>query len=269
MMKHILKFFFLFLISCTASAQSIVSDSAEYKDTLKTFRLSVQSNFPECNVYIDTSFIGITPITSYEIKEGSYTIKVTNTKSLKNWDSENKTFDIAINKDTILFCDFHYFYYFNSNPFGANVYSKDSVLGITPLRFFSKQMLSGSITFSRKNYKDYFFDLRNYNFETGLNVTLEPKGTQTVNDIVYKNRGTQFKTKRALVPILFLGAAAVGGAFFAVTYKNRANVAYDTYLINGSQSSLDESNDNDRYYVISLVLMQAAIGGLIYFLFFD
>ena len=116
---------------------------------------------------------------------------------------------------------------------------------------------------------DYVYDMNNYNFETGADVKLQSLVKSGSNDIVYKNRSTQFKTKRNLPAILLLGAASVAGAYFAIDYKNSANDAFSIYNSTGNNLKLDESNSNDTNFAISLVIMQLAIGGLIYFLSFD
>ena len=41
------------------------------------------------------------------------------------------------------------------------------------------------------------------------------------------------------------------------------------YLATGNTASLNEANKYDTGFIISIVLMQMAVGGLIYFLFFD
>ena len=44
-----------------------------------------------------------------------------------------------------------YMYFINSNPFNAEVYYRDSLLGLTPLRFISEYILSGNILIRKKN----------------------------------------------------------------------------------------------------------------------
>jgi len=261
----------LFVMTGSLHSQTIDDTTAVIvKDSLKTFKISISSNFPNARIFFDTSFVGVTPLINYEVKEGPHSIRVHNPKSLKDWDAENEKFEIFLNSDTSLTANFRYYYFFNTDPFGARTfYKNDSLLGDTPLRFFSNTEMKGNVLFKKKNYKDYTFDLNAYDFETGANIKLQPKGNETVNDVVFKNRGTQFKTKRSLIPILSLAAASIAGGYFSIDFKNKANAAYDDYLDTGSTLSLDDSRKNDKYFVVSLVLMQAAVGTLIYFLFFD
>lgn len=247
----------------------IAQPDAFSSDSTKTFMLNILSNLDNAKIYFDTTYVGQTPLKNLRVKEGLYNIKLINTRSLSNWENENKIIYVYINRDTTIYTNFKYYYSINSNPFDAIVYKNDSSLGNTPLRFFSENKLSGYLILKKKNYLDHAYDLKDYNFDKGVNITLKPKFNETINDIVYKNRGTQFKTKRDIFAISGLGVAALVGGYMAINFKNKANDAYNKYLLDANPENLNTSNRNDTYFTISLVLMQAAIGGLIYFLFFD
>ncbi len=248
---------------------SAVSDTLTGSDTLKSYSLSISSNLDFAKIYSDTQFIGLTPLKDYILKEGNYKLKIINPKSLQDWQNDNQTIDLFINKDTTVNIIFKYFYYINTTPYSAKVFKEDSLIGETPLRFFRENELTGNLLIRRKNYKDYFFDLSGYNYGTGANIKLNPKGLEEVNDLVYKDRSTQFNTKRSLMPILGTGAVSIASAIMAFNYKNIANDEYDRYLLFGNEERLQESKNNDTYFAVSIVVMQAAVAGLIYFLFFD
>ncbi len=263
---------FIFQLQYAIAGQNpeiISRDSLLKTDSAKSFNLTITSNVENAKIYFDTAFIGLTPLTDYAIKEGYYKIKIYNPRSLKDWENENKLINLFIESDTAFTVSFRHFYYFNSTPFDADVFSNDSMLGSTPLRLFEDYELTGNLIFKKKNYKDYIYDLKNYDFEKGVNLSLESKGTETISDLVYKDRVTQFKTKRSLISIGALAAASLAGGYFAINFKNKSNAEYDNYLATGNAAYLSNSNSQDTYFVISLILMQAAIGGLIYFLFFD
>lgn len=248
---------------------SAVSDSLTASDTVKSHRLSISSNLDFAKIYSDTQFIGMTPLEDYILKEGNYKLKIINPKSLQDWQNDNQTIDLFINKDTTVNIIFNYFYFINTNPYSAKVFKEDSLIGETPLRFFRENELTGNLLIRKKNYKDYYFDMGSYNFNTGADIKLNPKGIEEVNDLVYKDRSTQFNTKRSLMPILGTGALSIASAIMAFNYKNIANSEYDKYLLRGNNEYLQESQNNDTYFAVSIVVMQAAVAGLIYFLFFD
>jgi hypothetical protein len=245
-------------------------DSVSMKtDSVKYFYLSVKTNVENAEVYSDTVFLGRTPLDTFKIKEGLHQFKIINPISLKEWSNYIIDIDAYIDKDTIINVDFSYFYFINSTPFNVKVFNNDSLLGETPLRFYSEKMLKGFLNFNKVDYKDKTFDLKDYDFKTGLKIELAPKGKDQVNDLVYMDRSTQFKTKRPLLPIIGSSLIAIGSGTLAINYKNTANLEYNKYLITGNNSFLDEANSNDTYFTVSIIIMQAALGALIYFLFFD
>ncbi|MEP7146942.1 MAG: PEGA domain-containing protein [bacterium] len=260
---------FQFQYALAEEDYGLMSDSLMHADSAGSYSLSITSNLVNARIYLDTEFIGITPLINYTVKKGAYNLKIYNSKPLKDWETENKSLSVYVNSDTTFDINFRYFYYFNSTPDNTQILKNDTLLGSTPLRFFKDYKLTGSLLFRKINYKDYIYEIKNYDFETGADIVLQSKGIESVNDLVYKDRVTQFKTKRSLITIGALGLGSLAGGFFAVNYKNKANDEYDNYLNSGNPASLDMSKSNDKYFVISLVLMQAAIGGLIYFLFFD
>jgi len=159
-----------------------------------------------------------------------------------------------------------FLYFINSNPFNAEVFYGDSLLGLTPVRFTSNEILTGNIFLKKKGYKEETFNLNEYNFEKGINVYL--KSLFSVEEkIVIKDKGINFTKKRSLTGILASGFVALSSGLLAYTAKEKANDFYNQYLDNRIQDNLDKSNKYDLYSGISLALMQVSVVGLIYFLF--
>jgi len=164
--------------------------------------------------------------------------------------------------------DNKYFYFFNTNPYSAEVIYKDSLFGLTPIRFFTKEKLDGYIKFRKENYKEKLFNLSGYNFNSGNTFELEPVNKQKEKTI-FLNKETQFKTKRNTYTIGTFGLGALAGVITTIKFKNIANKSYDIYTATLDKAELDKSRRYDIYSAISLIAMEAAIGGLIYFLFID
>ena len=238
----------------------------------KIFQLNVFSNQNDADIYVDSVYAGKTPLAGYKLSEGLHTIKLINSGYKAGWRNDNPVKELLLISDTTLNINFRYYYSFKSDPFNAELIKDDTVFGKTPFGIFTEKELTGSIIFRKKNFSDLIFDLKNYSFETGANITLLPlklNSGKTSDNYAYKNKSTQFKTDRNLIAIIGLGAAAVTGGVFSLNYKNKANENYDNYLATGNTASLNEANKYDTGFIISIVLMQMAVGGLIYFLFFD
>ncbi len=238
----------------------------------RIFEVNILSNVIDAQIFIDSVYAGKTPLFNYKLSEGNYSIRLINPGHKAGWRNDNAVKELSLIKDTTLNINFRFYYSFNSDPFNAEIIKDDTVFGKTPFRIFTEKEVTGSILFRKKNYSDFIFDMKNYSFETGASVTLLPLKTNKftfTDNYAFKNKSTQFNKGRNLFAVIGLGAAAITGGVFALKFKNTANNNYDDYIATGSDASLNESNTNDRGFIISLVLMQMAVGGLIYFLFFD
>lgn len=161
-----------------------------------------------------------------------------------------------------------YSYYINSNPFNAEVYYGDSLLGLTPVRFISGEKLSGNILIKKMGYRDEVFNLSDYNFDKGADIFLK-SSTSTGEKIVFKDKRTDFVKKRSLTGILVSGFVALTTGMYAYNTKEKANDFYNQYLNDRNQDNLNKSNRYDKYSILSLGIMQISVAGLIYFLFLE
>lgn len=261
--------FGIFLIVCNGAMLHAQEDSASATDSSGYISLSVHTNVEQAEIFLDSASIGIAPVDNFKVKTGRYILKILNPKRLGDWQNENLIMNVNLNKDTIVYAGFPYYYRFNSVPFDAGVIRNDTLLGKTPLRYMSDYLMKGIVTFRKNNYKDLIYDMNTYDPLSGANVTLKLKDNAKIEPSVIKNKGTQFKTSRNLTLIAGLAASSIAAGYFAYDYKTKANELYAEYTFTGDKETLDESRQNDTYFAIALVLMQAAIGGLVYFLFFD
>ncbi|MBI5403797.1 MAG: hypothetical protein HY959_10395 [Ignavibacteriae bacterium] len=161
-----------------------------------------------------------------------------------------------------------YFYYINSTPFNAEVFYRDTLLGLTPVRFFSDEKLSGKVTVKKNGYANEEFDLSDYNHKTGKMIFLKSL-TGTEEKTVFKNKTTQFVKKRNLPGIIAASLLAVTTGTLSFNFKEKANDFYSQYVNSGNTNNLDKSKKFDVYFGISLAVMQVSVAGLIYFLFLE
>jgi hypothetical protein len=237
-------------------------------DSNTVYNISVITYPSGAKIYLDSLLIGQSPIDNFELKKKEFLLEIINPVSLSRWRDQNFRQEIELQGDTSITIKFDYFYYFNSNPFNAQVIYRDSLIGLTPLRYFNKEKLIGDITIRKDNYIERVFNLKNYNFKTGYRIKLIPVEKHSFN-IVFKNRDTEFKTKRNFLLISSFGAAALLSTYTTINFKNVANQSYDRYLLNYNSDDLDDANRYDIYAAISLVVMQIALAGVIYFLFIE
>ncbi len=263
-----MKIYFIIILLFLAGANNLYSqDSVSVR-----YNLNIITSIPDAAIYIDSINAGVTPLSNFKLLKGIHNIKIINpTNSGRSaWEDENILFNqFDIKSDTTIRASFRYLYSINSDPFNAEVLTNDSLLGYTPLRFFGESILNWRLDLKKSGYRTAKIDLSDYNSNRTININLLPDVNYTRENIIFKDKNTNFSKKRNFPLIAALGAATLGGAFATINLKNKANDFYDSYLNNLNQGDLSSSNRYDIYSLVSLILTQAALGTLIYFLFFD
>ncbi|MCB0723668.1 MAG: hypothetical protein KDC73_03130 [Ignavibacteriae bacterium] len=239
------------------------------QDSSGTVSLSIFCNIENAKLFLDSTSLGNPPVNNYKVAPGIYTLSIFNPSSSNKWEVENYKREIEILSDTLLDINFSEFYFIDSDPYNTSVYNNDKFLGLTPLRIQTEDPLSGILTFKKDEYKDYLFDLSGNDTLRNIFVKLTENRYGQTAPVVYKNKKTNFKSDRNFLAIGSFGAGALLGAASAIYFKNTANNSYDLYRQTFDKTDLDKTNRNDTYSLISLIVMQGAIAGLIYFLFFD
>ncbi len=257
-MKRVLTIISFFILASSLFSQSI--DSSFYN-------LSVNSTPGNYEVYIGSIFIGKTPVVNYKLKASVYTLKILNYSTLREWQSESKIISLNLKSDTSFSVSFRSEYYINSIPSNASVIKNDSTYGFTPLRLFTKEKLTGNFILRKPGYFDKTINMDDHGFGTNILETLTP--SSIIKDNVWKDKNTNFNTKRNFPLIAALGAAVAGGTFATFHFKSKGNDAYDRYLNTLNPADYDDSKTNDTYSVLFLIASELTLGVLVYFLFGD
>lgn len=248
---------------------AIVTSVCSAQDSVETVSLSIISNLDNSSILLDTVSLGRPPISNYKTKPGKYTITILNPKSSNKWEIENYKKEIELISDTIITVNFTEFYFINSDPFNADVFKNDTLIGMTPLRINLQYPLAGTLRFKKDEYVDEVLRLSPVDTVRNIFVKLKESRYGQSSNPVYKNKSTGFNTERNFLAISSFGAGALLSAVSSIYYKNMANDSYDTYRQTFAQKDLDNTNRYDTFSLISLLVMQGAIAGVIYFLFFD
>ncbi|CAN5417947.1 hypothetical protein BH10BAC5_BH10BAC5_19110 [soil metagenome] len=261
-----MKIFLLVIVFC------LISSSGFTQDTISQYYfLNIITNISGAEVIVDSINAGFTPLSNYKAIKGYHNIKIINLtdQGINRWENENillNNFELI--SDTTIIKSFRNFYLINSDPYNASVFSNDTLLGYTPYRFFDDISLNRKLNIRKSGYSSASVMLFDYP-DRHINVKLLPDGSRLNESGIFKDKNTSFAKKRNVPLIAGLGAATLGSAFATINLKNKANNFYDNYLINLNQADLNNANRYDVYSLISLIFTQAALGTLIYFLFFD
>ena len=255
---------FLFIIIALFSI-----NTAFAQDSVDVVSLSVISNLDNSTVLLDTLSLGKPPVSNFMTKPGKYTLSIINPSASNKWEMENYKKEIELLSDTVIIVNFTEFYFINSDPFNADVFNNGTLIGMTPLRINLEDPLTGTLTFKKDEYVDEVLNLSPVDTARNIFVKLKETRYGQSSNPVFRNKSTSFNSDRNFLAIGSFGAGALLSAVSSIYYKNMANDSYDTYRQTFSQKDLDQTNKYDTFSLISLLIMQGAIAGVIYFLFFD
>ena len=161
----------------------------------------------------------------------------------------------------------------NSIPQDASVFINGEFAGKTPFRFTSDiidSVNASEFKIKLDGYVDFVLKIDRTLLPVNKTVTLVSRSLSTIKEeIVFENKGSYFKTPRKVVPIVLSGLVTAGSAALTYYFKSLANDTYDEYLESGDRSKLDKTKRYDLFSGVSLVVFQAGLAGLIYFLLID
>jgi hypothetical protein len=250
---------FLYQLSVYSNDSLIVSSSR--LDTLDNqSTLTVSCNVDSSQIYLDTNYVGITPLANYPLKSGHYFLSIFSPNT-KNWnrstysdsiivrDSENVSMQIVLEN----------IYYINSIPSGAKVIYNDSVVGITPA-IFSTNASQHFLTIVKDGYQQVSIPLENN--VSSVNIQLNPLDKLSNNHVEYLSLDG---TKPSASLYFSAGGTIVFGVAAALL-KIQADNNYQEYRLTGDQKYLKKVKSFDVSSGISLAACEISSFILAYLL---
>ena len=212
--------------------------------------IEIRCDIPDLNICLDDRSIGKTPLPGYAVSPGEHTIRVQHPDPL-DWLSRDweLTFSIRKDENRILIVRFDRVYWIGSSPSDANIFSGDHLLGKTPASVTLPDEHSGGITLEHPGYRSRNIDLTKQNSRI-LHVLLEKTG---IDETIQSPPRPFLVSKKYW--IIGGGIAALASGIAGYYYKDRAEKAYQNYLISGHPETMDRYfNDSKRYDTYSGVL---------------
>jgi len=227
--------------------------------------LSVSSNPSGADVYLDSLYVGKTPIRGYALPEGSYRLKIYY-PSVFAWDALSREDTVSISSQgrsekvyqlgTVL--------RIQSVPDGGSVLYRGNELGITPLFLASPAQLRGEIVVQ----KDGFVPQRlaiGENENITLAARLQPQ-LATTN----LSAPEVLAESRMVGPSHWLtyasGSAMIVSGVVSAYLKDQANRKFDQFLLTRDPALLASTRRLDRGAAASLVVTQISFALLSYLL---
>jgi hypothetical protein len=220
--------------------------------------LSVESNTPGVKVYIDSMMVGTTPLNNFTITPDKHVLMFVYSDG-KLWlvPAIIETLSITAGEHVRREANFPKVYHLTSDPYGAEVYLNDSLVGQTPL-MLATQLERGIIMLKMEGYESVEFPLAT---EGGmLHSALVSKTGMTASALV---NGEQVKS---MTPVYVSSGAAIVGGTLAAYFKIKADGYYNDYRNTGDQAALDRVRRFDTISGVALVTSEISLLMLSYFL---
>ncbi|MBM4159871.1 MAG: PEGA domain-containing protein [Ignavibacteria bacterium] len=252
--------FAIFLLCCGCTAWA-----SDLPDSLGT--LTLLSEPTGADVYVDTLYIGKTPLVALALREGSHRIKLFY-PSVFAWNSVTREDTVRIDAQgqTEKIIELGSVLAIRSVPSGGTVTLQGTELGTTPLFFRSPTRLSGELLIQKEGFEPHRLQLGRQEDQL-LAVTLVQKaGVTPLNDFSITD---QKAISARTWPLYASGSAMIVSGVLSAYLKDQANREFDRYLQSRDPASLSTTRRLDRAAAISLVVSQVSFAVLSYLLLSD
>ncbi|MBI5021601.1 MAG: hypothetical protein HZB59_09205 [Ignavibacteriales bacterium] len=224
--------------------------------------LSVNLDYSQLKIYVDSTFIGVTPIDSAIVASGTHKITAATFHS-SQWNNVvyEETIDIPLNSHVNKYIFISKPIKIFTEPFNAAVYKNDLLVGRTPMTIgeWEKDM---KIKLTLNGYRDSTISIVTNEFlpKIFLQQLTPPDGKS--NPIFLDSDGTD-----KLLPVYIAGGTAIVSGVTAAYYKIQADKFYKEYRSSKNNQLLDRVKRFDTVSGISLAVSQVSIAILSYLLF--
>jgi hypothetical protein len=228
-------------------------------------KINVISNNDSVSVFLDTLFLGKTPVLNFAVSSGSYILKGIS-KKIGRWDNEIVEISIRIKPgdSSSYHLNFRKSLKLITNPENAKVFINNTFVGYSPINIFYNK--TDTISIKKENYEIETFtadSIKNGLVKNGLvKIALSPEGRfqqdNKIESLVKKNGSNK------TIYYLISGGMALG--VFAVLMKINADDLETEYRSNHNQDLKSKIRTYDTVSGVSLMLFEACFLTLSYLL---
>jgi hypothetical protein len=221
------------------SNDSLIVSSSRFDLPSNQSSLTVSCNIDSSQIFLDTNFVGVTPLTNYTLKFGHYLLSIFS-PGTNNW-NRSTYFDSIIVRDAENISKhvvLENIFYINSIPSGAKVIYNDSLVGITPT-ILSTNAPQYFLTILKDGYQQVSIPLENN--LSSVNVQLSPLDKLSNNQDEYLSHDG---TKPSASLYFSAGGTIVFGVAAALL-KIQADNNYQEYRLTGDQKYLKKVKSFD------------------------
>ncbi|HTK80728.1 MAG TPA: PEGA domain-containing protein [Bacteroidota bacterium] len=256
MTKFMAVTFCVFLVSGTIIAGS--SSGGSIHDSLSA-TLSAHSGTRDVIAYIDTTEIGMLPVNNVAVPPGIHTVTFRRAGE-NSWIASvvAETLMFAAGEDVERDVIFPKIYHVTSDPYGANIFLNDSLVGQTPA-VLELDRSNGILTMTKEGYESASLSLSGGEQQL-VHATLMPNSGIAPSALVSEEQ------MKSLTPVVLTSGAAILAGTAAAYFKIKADGYYNDYRQNGDEGALDRTRRYDTISGVALVTSSASLLLLSYFL---
>ncbi len=225
-------------------------------------KLSVTSNIANIDVFVDSVLVGLTPLDAMHVTTGKHTVCVAS-EGFRSWMASPvcREVDVTIGEETRLRLDVLRSIQITSEPYGAAIFYRDSLLGETPF-IFSTYAEQGIVRVSKDGYENLSlaFDTSTSLLHCSLLPSLGPHNNFA--STIYLNK----EQSKNILPVAVTASSAVVTGIAAAYFKIRADNLYSDYKTTGNREQLDRIRQLDLASAVALGASQLSLILLTYFL---
>lgn len=259
MKQHVVLFGVMLLGLTAAKGQTVHTDPPERRMA----GLVVSSNVDGASVYLDSLFLGVTPLERIDVAPGVHRLRVVH-PNRRSWYKESIDETIELNPDQRLEFDasFEYVYRVHSIPYGAMIFYDNAAKAETPTVLRTPQRLAGSLLLKKDGYEDAKFDLSRWNGEV-IELALTPRRGIGDSRTFLNVKTPQIRHK---TPILISGIVGIVSGVAAVYFKQEADESFSEYQRTQDPKLLSKTDRYDTISGVSVVALEISLASLAYLL---
>ena len=246
------------IVRAQTGDRAALHDSAAQDSTHRAY-LTVMSDTRPLRIYLDTAFLGLTPLISLPVPVGQHLLRaVPGDPILWQYVPVTETLQCVEGRLITQHVRFRRFAFINSQPYGALVRDDTNIIGQTPLELPLADSLR-CLTLSKPGFQDLVSCV-----SADTLLTLSPvRGIFTGVESPFLSQNSS----KDFLPVYLMAAAAVIAGAGSAYFKIKAdNISMD-YTNTGNTADLSRIHHYDTLAGVSLVICQVNLLGLAYFLF--
>jgi PEGA domain len=159
--------------------------------------------------------------------------------------------------------------YINTVPQDAIVYINSEEIGRSPLFFvWQDSVFPKVLRISKNGYVDYTENVTDHGRYNKQFYLVPNPETKPINPVT-EDKGPYFKSERKMVPIVLSSVTAIAAGISAFYFKSLAIENKEYFDETGDLQALDRRKKYDLYGGLCILVFQAGLGALLYYLLVD